>query len=193
MINKKSHCFVSGDFLWHERKCAISYGKHGSIIVVKWNSGPYKLVTESIPIISQGWTIIPRDTRKRTLLDWFWIAVNITIGGKSFAIQQYANVLSRIVSRSCQTAFPIWWPIIIWYSVSNKIHRSWERRGITNRSWWVYNPSEDLFTPWTFQRAFMYQRIKCTMIFFVIGLVRKSLSTETLSIESNSDDVSLLW
>ena len=39
VINKESHCFVSGYFLCHERKCVMSDGKHESIIVVKWISG----------------------------------------------------------------------------------------------------------------------------------------------------------
>ncbi len=54
MFNKESRSFVSSDFLWHERKCAISDGKHKSKIVVEWNSELLVIsMTKSIPTISQ--------------------------------------------------------------------------------------------------------------------------------------------
>jgi hypothetical protein len=67
----------------------MSYGKHESIIVVKWNSGPYK------PMTNNPNQLFPKGCRyrlgiqwKRTLPGRLRTIANITIGGKSFAIQQ---------------------------------------------------------------------------------------------------------
>ena len=154
-----------------------------------WNFSSFsdKIKTNDFPreVILQ-----PRDIRKITLPDRFWTIVNITIGGKSFAIQHYTNVPSRNVFTKLPASLGNLMANIIWHSVCITIHRFCAIRGITKLSWWVYNPSDDLFSPWLFQRAFIHHRIRNTRSFH---LVRKSSSTEILAAKSTNNDVSLLW
>ena len=58
---------------------------------------------------------------------------------------------------------------IICCSVSIKIHRSCVKRSITTLSWWVYNSSDDLFSPCPFQRAFSHHRIRNARYFQLLS------------------------
>ena len=114
MINKDNHGFISGNFSWYERKCAISDGKQGTIILVKWNSVLLvRSVTKSIPIISQGYSVTPRDTRQKNLArsglsnckhnNWSKELCTPTIYKRSLKRRFH-----KVVNMRCQ----FWWPTL---------------------------------------------------------------------------------
>jgi hypothetical protein len=99
----------------------------------------------------------------------FWTIANMTIWGKSFVIQQYKNVPSRKRFTKLPTSVANLMANVIWNLVRNSIHISCAGQGVTNLSWWIYNPSDEFFSPWPFQWTFIHQRIKNTMNFQLSG------------------------
>ena len=110
---RQSWLCSSGNVSWYERKCGISDGKQGTIILVKWNSELLvKSVPKSIPIISQGRLVTPRDRRQKNLARSGLINCKHNNWREELYNPIYTRSLQKryhkVVNMRCQ----FWWPTL---------------------------------------------------------------------------------